>query len=349
MSRWRRPSLGESFGYIPGEQPAAGEWLKLNTNESPLPPSPRVAPAVAKAAASLHLYPDPRGEPLRSALAHHHGVAPEQVHLGNGADEVLDTALRAFVEPGQVVVHTSPTYSLLPVLVRLLGARSEVVAGADDLAALRAEAPLRFVVNPLAPTGAWVEPEALLGALDGAPGVTVVDEAYADFAPASCLPLAAGREGWLVVRTFSKSYALAGLRVGYAVGSPHLVADLAAVAPSYPVDRCALAGALAALEDEEHHRRIVDTVLTERARLDAALRAAGWEVVPSQANFIFARPPGGGARVAAALREQGILVRRFEVENLQDYLRITVGTAGATDRLLDALRQLGEGVLAGHR
>lgn len=343
MSRFRRASLGPDFGYTPGEQPATSDWLKLNTNEAPLPPSPRVAGAVTAAAAELHRYPNPVAEPLRSALAQHHGVAPEQVFVANGADQVLDCCYRAFVEPGGTVLHVAPTYSLFPVLARVFSVRDASLPARPD-GGLPAQfattlAPLRFVVNPNSPTGQWIAPAELAAELAGSTGVVVIDEAYGDFAPESCVPLLGAHPHWLVARTFSKGYALAGLRVGYAIGSADLIADLLAVKDSYPVDRCAIAGALAALEDQGQHRRIVKTVLTQRARLGDALAGLGWDVLPSAANFVFARPPAPvtAAAVAAELRAQRILVRHFTHPGIDDRLRITVGDETAVDRLLGAL------------
>lgn len=343
MSRFRRASLGPDFGYTPGEQPAATGWLKLNTNEAPLPPSPRVAGAVAAAAAELRRYPDPLGEPLRSALARHHGVAADQVFVANGADQVLDCCYRAFVEPGGPVLRVTPTYSLFPVLARLFSVRDVALPVRadgglpDEFAA--SLAPLRFVVNPNSPTGRWIPPADLVAELGGATGVVVIDEAYGDFAPESCVSLLAAHPHWLVARTFSKGYALAGLRVGYAIGAAELITDLLAVKDSYPVDRCAIAGAVAALEDQEHHHRIVDLVLAQRERLAGALREREWDVLPSAANFVFARPPApvAAAGIAAALRAQRILVRHFDHPGIDDRLRITVGDETAVDRLLGAL------------
>jgi histidinol-phosphate aminotransferase len=344
VSRFRRPSLGDDFGYTPGEQPPdAGGWLKLNTNEAPMAPSPFVAEAVAGAAADLHRYPNPFAEPLRSELARYHGLSAEQVFVGNGADQVLDCCFRAYVEPGAAVVHTSPTYSLIPVLAALFTAREVAIPLArdgglgTDFAAQPAA--LRFVVNPNTPTGAWTAPKALSQLLDGAGGVVVIDEAYCDFAPASCVSLLAAHQQWLVVRTLSKSHALAGLRVGYALGSAELIADLYAVKDSYPVDRCAIAGAIAALRDELHHRAIVDTVLRERARMNRALKSLGWDVAHSEANFVFARPPAGtrAEDVAATLRANRILVRHFDAAALRDHLRISVADAAGVDRLLAAM------------
>ena len=344
MSRYRRASLGPNFGYTPGEQPQGDRWLKLNTNESPLAPSPSVAGAVAEAAAGLDRYPDPFGEPLRSALARHHGVATDQVFVANGADQVLDCCYRAFAAPGDPVVHGTPTYSLFPVLARVFSA-ADVALPLDQDGGIPRDvattpAPLRFVVNPNSPTGRWIPPAVLEEQLAGATGVVAIDEAYCDFAGESCVPVLARRPSWIVVRTFSKGYALAGLRVGYALGAADVIADLLAVKDSYPVDRCALAGALAALQDQAHHRRIVDTVRSQRDRLSRELTAMGWDVLPSGANFVFARPraPQTAAAVASELRGQRILVRHFPQPGIDDRLRITVGDEGAVDQLLDALR-----------
>ena len=345
MSRYRRASLGPNFGYTPGEQPRDEGWLKLNTNESPLPPSPAVAGAVAEAAAGLERYPDPFGEPLRSALARHHGVAPDQVFVANGADQVLDCCYRAFAAPGDPVVHGTPTYSLFPVLARVFSA-ADVALPLDPDGGIPRDvattpAPLRFVVNPNSPTGRWIPPAVLEEQLTGATGIVAIDEAYCDFAVESCVPVLPRHPSWIVVRTFSKGYALAGLRVGYALGAAEVIADLLAVKDSYPVDRCALAGALAALVDQAHHRRIVETVRSQRERLSGDLRAMGWDVLPSGANFVFARPPEPltAAGVADDLRRRQILVRHFSQPGIDDRLRITVGDEGAIDQLLNALRQ----------
>jgi histidinol-phosphate aminotransferase len=344
MSRFRRAALGPDFGYSPGEQPADIElWLKLNTNESPLPPSPRVAPAVAAAAASLARYPDPSAEPLRSALARYHSVTPAQVFVANGADQVLDCLYRAFASPGDTVVRTDPGYSLLPVLAALFSVHDMGMSVTSDGALpenfARQPAVLRVIVNPNSPTGHWTEPAELEARLEEAPGVVAIDEAYCDFAPSSCVALLGSHPNWLVVRTLSKSHALAGLRVGYALGDPDLIDDLRAVSDSYAVDRCAIAGAMAALDDETHHRRIIDTVLRERPRLTQGLSDLGWDVAPSEANFVFARPPSWtrAAQVALHLREQRILVRRFDAPGLDDRLRITIGDRAAVDRVLAAV------------
>jgi histidinol-phosphate aminotransferase len=354
MSKFLRESLGADFGYTPGEQPSdSGGWLKLNSNESPLPPSPSVAAAVAGAAADLARYPSPEAEPLRSVLAALQGVAPEQVFVANGADQVLDCCFRAYASPGDTVVRTEPGYSLLPVLAALFSVRDEAVRvetdGALPAAFATRQAALRFVVNPNSPTGHWIAPDDLEASLREANGVVVIDEAYCDFAPASCVPLLTAHSNWLIVRTLSKSHALAGLRVGYAVGDAALIDDLNAVRDSYPVDRCAIAGAIAAVEDHGHHQLIVDTVIRERARMSERLRSLGWTVVPSHANFVFASPPTemSAAGVAARLRESRILVRHFALPGLNEALRITVGDGPATDRVLAVISGLDGKALSG--
>ncbi len=347
MSKYLRASLGADFGYTPGEQPSdSGGWLKLNSNELPLPPSASVAAAVAAAAADLARYPSPVAEPLRSVIASLHDVEPEQVFVANGADQVLDCCFRAFASPGDAVVRTEPGYSLLPVLAALFSVRDEAIALEPDGSLpeefAQRDAVLRIVVNPNSPTGHWIPPETLESHLRDANGVVVVDEAYCDFAPASCVPLLAAHSNWLIVRTLSKSHALAGLRVGYALGERSLIADLNAVRDSYPVDRCAIAGAIAALNDRVHHRLIVDTVIRERARMSERLSALGWTVVPSHANFVLVSPPQGmsAAGVAEQLRDSHILIRHFTTPGLDEALRITVGDGPATDRLLAAISGL---------
>jgi histidinol-phosphate aminotransferase len=347
MSRYLRAALGADFGYTPGEQPRdPGDWLKLNSNESPLPPSPHVAAAVAGAAAGLARYPSPVAEPLRGVVARYHGVEPDQVFLANGADQVLDSCYRAFASPGDAVVRTDPSYSLLPVLAALFSARDTVVplANGSPLPPAFSTLPavLRIVVNPNSPTGTWIDPGQLAVQVEAATGVVAIDEAYSDFAPASCIPLLGAHPNWLIIRTLSKSHALAGLRIGYALGARDLIADLNAVRDSYPVDRCAIAGAIAALGDHEHHRAIVGTVLRERARLTDGLRSAGWTVEPSQANFVFAVPPAGmsAADAAAKLRDAAILVRHFALPPLDAALRISVADGPSTDRLLAAIDAL---------
>jgi histidinol-phosphate aminotransferase len=326
--RYLRPSLHGRIGYVPGET-ADTDWVCLNTNESPLPPSPAVVAAIAAAAADVRRYPHPRAEPLRGAIAAHHGVTAEQVLVGAGADGVLTACFRAFCEPGSRVAVEDPTY---PVLHDLASHFSVVVSAAPDDDAI-----VTFVVNPSVPTGRWREPADLRAGLADRRGVVVIDEVYAPFAPASMLPCLADHPNWLVVRSFSKAYALAGLRVGYAVGAPDLIAALATAQDPYPVSHLAIAGGVAALADDDAHRAVVAMVRRERSRLSQALAGLGWDAPPSEGNFVFARPPDGDVDgVVDRLREHRILVRRFPSIDTER-VRITVGSQQDNDRLLAAL------------
>ena len=347
-SRFLKPALREASPYVPGEQPPDGEdWVKLNTNESPLPPSPRVIEAITQAANdSLRLYPNPTAAPARAAIAKRFGVGPDQVALGNGADELIDMCFRAFVGAGDRVAFCPPTYPVFEPMCRMHDAVSaphpagEGWAWDDSFA--YDPAPLKFLVNPNSPTGSWADQDAVERVVEVSKGVVALDEAYVDFAPGHLLGLLPRHRNLLILRTFSKSYALAGMRIGFALGSPELIAALDSVKDSYNLDRLAIAAAVAAVEDEEHHRKIVDFVVAEREWLTGRLRGQGFEISPSQANFVFVKPPpgGSGAAVADALREQRILVRRYDLEPIAGWLRITVGTREQHERLLAALKEI---------
>lgn len=329
-SMYLRRSLHGRLGYTPGEQ-AGADWLCLNTNEAPMPASPAVITAVADAARDVHRYPHPRGEPLRSAIAAHHGVSADHVLVGAGADGILTSCFRAFCEPGSIVAVDAPTYPVLHDLASLFS----VTASADPDDAPRAA--VTFAVNPGVPTGRWTEPAELAARLEDRAGVIVVDEVYAPFAPASVMPLLADRPNWLAVRSFSKAYSLAGLRVGYAVGAPELIADLALAQDPYPVSRMAIAGGVAALGDQERHDGLIAMVRQERDRLSEGLRAHGWDVTPSEGNFVFARPPEGDVDGwVDGLRSHRILVRRFPALD-PERVRITVGNPEDNDRFLTAV------------
>lgn len=340
-ARLVRPEVRRLAGYVPGEQPGDERVIKLNTNENPYPPSPRVAAAVAAAATRLHLYPDPSARHLRERIASLLGHPAEGVLVGNGSDEILALLVRAVVSPGDEVAFPAPTYSLYETLVEAQGGRVRSVPFPADFslpADLFEGGPrLRFVCNPNSPSGtragevdlerlARARPEALL----------VVDEAYVDFADADAARLARDLPNVVVVRTLSKSYSLAGLRVGFALASPSLVRELDKLRDSYNLGRLAQAGALAALEDQEAMRANVARVRRTRERLTAGLERLGFAVPPSEANFVLARRAGRpSAPIASALRARGILVRAFP--SLPDALRITVGTDEQIDALLDAL------------
>lgn len=334
--------------YVPGEQPAAGRRVvKLNTNENPYPPSPRVAEALGallRDPARLRLYPDPVARGLRERAAATYGRPVDGVLVGNGSDELIGLLVRALVDPGAAVAFPSPTYSLYETVVALHGAHSVEVSFPDDwrlpVEALAAvQAPLTFVCNPNSPSGTTVplaDLDALAERLDG---VLVVDEAYVDFADADAVPLLDRRSNVIVLRTCSKSFALAGLRVGFALGHPELLAGLATLKDSYNVNVLTQVAAAAALADAAHMRAAVARIRATRARLVEALETLGYRVPASAANFVLAVRPGvDQAPVAAALADRGVLVRHFATPRLSDALRVTVGTDEEIDALLAALR-----------
>jgi histidinol-phosphate aminotransferase len=329
---------------VPGEQPGPGRRVvKLNTNENPYPPSPRVLRVLAAAVNDgLRLYPDPEARGLRMRAAAVYGVPQEYVLAGNGSDECLALLVRALVDAGDRVAFPVPTYSLYDTLVAVQGGTAVRVPWPDDFALpaslVDARARLTFLCNPNSPSGTLV-PTALVEDLARAvAGVLVVDEAYVDFARESAMALVLRHPNVVVLRTFSKSFSLAGLRIGLAFGHPDLLAGLRTVKDSYNLDRLALAAAEAALEDLDHMRANVARVRATRTRLAHALGDLGFAVLPSVATFVFARRAGEDlAPLARALAGRDILVRHFPTPEARDGLRITVGTDDEIDGLLAAL------------
>lgn len=323
------------------------DLVKLNTNENPLGPSPRALEAIRDAAAdTLRLYPDPQATALRASLAAYYGVRPEQVFVGNGSDEVLAHAFVALLKHDAPLLFPDITYSFYPVYCRLFGIAYETVPLDQDMqiriADYRRPAGAIIIPNPNAPTGIALSRAEITALLEEHPDVpVVVDEAYVDFGAETAIPLVASHRNLLVVQTMSKSRALAGLRVGYAIGDADLIDALTRVKDSfnsYPLGRPAQAGAIASLEDEAYFQQSRLRVIEGRERLTRGLKEAGFEVLPSLANFVFARHPAHeGAALAAALREQAVIVRHFSAARISDYLRITVGTDDQIDRLLSAL------------
>ena len=342
--------------YVPGEQPRFDNLVKLNTNENPYGPSPKALAAINDATAdSLRLYPDPNADALKAALAAYHGVGPAQIFAGNGSDEVLAHAFLALLKHERPLWMPDITYSFYPIYCQLYGIEHRLVPLAGDFA-LRADdylprgadrAGAIVFPNPNAPTGRLLplpEVERIVAANPDA--VMLVDEAYIDFAEteASAIPLVARHPNLLVTRTFSKSRALAGLRVAYAIGHPDLIAGLARVKNSfnsYPLDRLALAGAVASVEDEAWFQQSRRKVIASRTAFTGHLRALGFEVPSSAANFVFARHPAhDAAQLAAALRAHAIIVRHFKVPRIEQYLRITIGTDAQCATLIQALRAI---------
>ncbi len=350
MSRFWSSLTHDLMPYVPGEQPGMAELVKLNTNESPLGPSPRVLEAIrAEAADRLRLYPDPLATALRTSLARYHQVRPEQVFVGNGSDEVLAHAFAALLKHEAPLLFPDISYSFYPVYCRLFGIAYETVpldeAMRIRVADYRRLAGAIILPNPNAPTGVALPLADIVTLLEDHPdSPVVVDEAYVDFGAETAIPLVASHPNLLVVQTMSKSRALAGLRVGYAIGDADLIEALTRVKDSfnsYPLGRPAQAGAIASLEDEAYFQHGRAVVMAGRERLTHGLVRRGFDVLPSSANFVFARHPAhAGAALAAALRERGVIVRHFSAPRIADYLRITVGTEGQIERLMSALSEI---------
>ncbi len=348
MSRYWSPLVHRLTPYVPGEQPKLARLTKLNTNECPYGPSPRVLEALrAEVADSLRLYPDPNAERLKGAIAQRYGRAPNEVFVGNGSDEVLAHVFMAFFRQKQPVLFPDITYSFYPVYAQLYEIPTRLVPLDErfqiDISDYRQPNGGIIIANPNAPTGCAL-PLADIEALCQAntDSVVVIDEAYVDFGAESAVELIARYPQLLVVHTLSKSRALAGLRVGWALGQRDLIEALERVKNcfnSYPLDRLAQAGAIAAIEDEDYFQAICSKVVATRVRLVAGLEELDFEVLPSRANFIFARHPAqDAATIAARLREQGIIVRHFKSARIEQFLRISVGDERQTSVLLDGLR-----------
>lgn len=340
--------------YVPGEQPKIDNLVKLNTNEHPYGPSPRVIEAIqATASDALRLYPDPNADRLKLALAARHGVRPDQVFVGNGSDEVLAHAFLGLLKHELPLWMPDISYSFYPVYCGLYEIAHRIIPLTEDFT-LRVEdylpqgerrAGAIIFPNPNAPTGRLLPLEAVERIVAGNPeAVVLVDEAYVDFGGDSAIPLVDRYPNLLVVHTFSKSRSLAGLRVGFAIGHADLIAGLERVKNSfnsYPLDRLAIAGAVASVEDEAYFQKSCRKVIASREALSTQMTELGFDVLPSAANFIFARHPSrDGAELAAALRQRAIIVRHFKAARIDQFLRITVGTDEQCAALVTALREI---------
>ncbi len=350
MSRYWSAVVRGLTPYVPGEQPKLPNLVKLNTNENPYGPSPQVLAAVSReTSATLRLYPDPNADLLKQAIARHYEIEPRQVFVGNGSDEVLAHAFLALLRHPLPLLFPDITYSFYPVYCGLYGIDHVVVPLTDSFEIrvddyLRANGGIVFA-NPNAPTGRLLALDKVERLLAGNPdSVVVVDEAYVDFGGVSAIPLVARFPNLLVVQTLSKSRSLAGLRVGFAIGHADLIEALERVKNSfnsYPLDRLAIAGAVAAMEDVEHFERTRQAVIRSRQQLAADLGALGFAVLPSAANFLFARHASrDAAGLAAALRNRSIIVRHFRQPRIDQYLRITVGSDEQCRFLVVALREI---------
>jgi histidinol-phosphate aminotransferase len=349
MSRFWSAVVHGLKPYVPGEQPKLANLVKLNTNENPYGPSPKALEAMrSEVGDGLRLYPDPHAERLKEAIARHWSVTTAEVFVGNGSDEVLAHVFLGLLRHERPLLFPDITYSFYPVYCALYGVAYETVP-LDDAFALKVDDYLRpnggiIFPNPNAPTGralARSEIERLLAA--NADSVVVIDEAYVDFGAESAIPLVAQYPNLLVVQTLSKSRSLAGLRVGFAVGNAALIEGLTRIKDSfnsYPLDRFAIAGAAAAIEDVEHFDTTRNAVIANRERLTGELAQLGFDVLPSAANFIFARHPQRDAgELAQALRDRSIIVRHFRQPRIEQFLRITVGTDAQCAALVSAFRE----------
>ncbi|HEN8799638.1 histidinol-phosphate transaminase [Pseudomonas sp. CM25] len=347
MSRFWSPFVKDLVPYVPGEQPKLARLVKLNTNENPYGPSPKALEAMrAELNDNLRLYPDPNGDRLKQAVAEYYGVTAAQVFVGNGSDEVLAHIFHGLFQHDAPLLFPDISYSFYPVYCGLYGIAFEQVA-LDEQFQIRIgdyNKPNAGIIfpNPNAPTGCLMPLQAVEQLLQAnRDSVVVVDEAYIDFGGETAISLVDRYDNLLVTQTLSKSRSLAGLRVGLAVGHPDLIEALERIKNSfnsYPLDRAAIVGAAVAFEDREYFEATCRKVIDSREVLVGQLQAKGFDVLPSAANFIFARhPQQDAAELAARLREQGVIVRHFKQQRIAQFLRITIGTPEMNQALLDAL------------
>ena len=340
-----RPNIERMSPYTPGEQPQAAGFIKLNTNELPYPtPAPVLKAIRAAVNADLRLYPDPAATRLREKIAEVYDTRPSRVLVGNGSDDLLTIIVRSFVGQRGIVAYPTPTYSLYPTLAAIEGTRTRAVPFPPDFSLppklSRGKAAVTFVANPNSPTGTVVSPKDLARLARAVSGVLVIDEAYVDFADDNCLRLVKRHPNVIVLRTFSKSFGLCGIRLGFAVAREGLITGMSKVKDSYNVNRLALVAGVAALDNIAAMRANAERIRKTRARLTKVLESFGWRVYPSQSNFLFARvrPNQSAHEVFGGLKARKILVRFFDTPGLEDGLRITIGTDREIHALIKALK-----------
>ncbi len=348
MNRFFLPHIARMAGYVPGEQPRDGGFIKLNTNENPYPPSPRVKSALLEAINDrLRLYPDPLSTAFCQAVAGLHGVPPEMVMAGNGSDDLLTIITRAFVGPGDAAAFPSPSYLLYSTLVALQDGRSVVVPYEHDWsldwhAASSPGLKLFWLANPDSPSGTAMTREQVARLAGNLDCPIIVDEAYADFAEAGrhSIPLIEEHENVIVTRSFSKGYGLAGIRLGYLVARPEMVEQLNKIKDSYNCDTLSQVAGVAAISDQDYLRETRSRIIATRGRLTGALRAMGYSVPESQSNFVWATAGPPARDTFQKLKDRKILVRLMAYPGYPDGLRVTIGTDEEIDRLLEVLEQL---------
>jgi histidinol-phosphate aminotransferase len=343
-----RRNIAEMAGYVPGYQPDdAASYIKLNTNENPYPPSPQVLAAImAEAGENLRRYPDAASRAPREEAARLYGYDPEWLIMANGSDEVLNNLIRAFAGEGEEIAYVYPSYSYYATLAEIQGARVKTFGLTDtyELADFpeHYEGKILFLTNPNAPLGFTFSRDYIINLAGRVAGMLVIDEAYADFADENALNLVRNHENVVVTRTFSKSYSLAGMRLGLAIARPEVIAALNKIRDHYNLDRLAQAAATAALRDQEYFCDCVRKIRATREWFSTELRNLGYAVIPSSGNYVFATPPGrNGSRVYQGLYERKILVRHFSDPNLAHGLRISIGTRSEMEKTIQALREIG--------
>ena len=348
MSRFVRPNIASMAGYVPGEQPQNGGFIKLNTNENPYPPSPNVKEALAEAVSDrLRLYPDPMAAEFRGVAAQLHGVDPATVLAGNGSDDLLTIITRALVGPGDPAGFPSPSYLLYPTLVELQDGRPVAVPYTrdwtlDPRALAVPGLKLVYLANPDSPSGTALDREQIAELATSVECPLVVDEAYADFADPRChaIPLLNAHPNLIVTRSLSKGYSLAGIRLGYLVARPEIVVHLIKVKDSYNCGRLSQVAGAAALRDQAYLAGTRSRIQATRSRLSAALRTIGYEVPASQANFVWATGGPPARETFQHLKERKILVRLMSYPGYPDGLRISIGTDEEIDRLLETINRI---------
>ena len=338
-----RPHIVALSGYVPGEQPQGGGFIKLNTNENPYPPSPRVLEALTRALTErLRLYPDPVATEFRRVAASLHGVEPDMILAGNGSDDLLTIVTRAFVGPGDLAAYPTPSYLLYPTLIRLEDGREHVVPYTSEWSLNPADfdrsgLKLVYLANPNSPSGTSLSVRQVSELARSLSCPLIVDEAYVDFASEHCISLVREHRNVIVTRSFSKGYSLAGIRLGYLVAQPAIVDQLLKVKDSYNCDALSLVAGIAALEDQEYLNVTRSKVLSTRPRLTTALLGLGYTVPDSQANFVWATGGSPAQETFEKLKERRVLVRLMTYPGYPQGLRISIGTDTEIDRLLETL------------
>ncbi|MCE5341276.1 MAG: histidinol-phosphate transaminase [Planctomycetaceae bacterium] len=341
-----RENIEKMTGYEPGFQPADSEVVKLNTNENPYPPSPKVLEAIRDLLPpQLRKYPQPMGDTFRQAAAKLFGVEPENIICTNGGDDLLNMAIRAICDENRPVAYPTPTYSLYPELARIQNCPAIEIPFDSEFnlppKLVSADAALTIVCNPNAPSGTFIKAQELRQLAQEIKGVLLIDEAYVDFAESNCLELAKNLENVIILRSLSKGYSLAGLRFGFGIANKNLIKGLMKVKDSYNVDALAIAAATAAIEDQKYHKETIAKVKKERKLLTEKLKQLGFEVPQSQTNFVFAKSVKMRAiDVYEKLKERNIYVRYWAYPDIKDKLRISVGTAEENKKLITALEEI---------